>query len=105
MYGALLRGSMEASGDTDARLRKKIARHARDVTMGRTVVSRLGVETEHFLDLLARQPATIGDGDVEALRKAGHSDGAIVEITVAAAVGCGLQRLELARRLVGGGTE
>jgi len=34
------------------------------------------------------------DGDVEALLAAGHSEDAIFEVTVAAAVGAGLERFE-----------
>lgn len=43
---------------------------------------------------VARHAYTVTDGDIAALREAGYSEDAIFEITLSAAVGAGLARLE-----------
>jgi alkylhydroperoxidase family enzyme len=50
---------------------------------------------QRYVDKVHRHAYRVVDGDVEALRDAGWSDEAIFELTVAAAVGAGLRRLEL----------
>jgi alkylhydroperoxidase family enzyme len=49
---------------------------------------------ERYLDTVRRHAYRVTDGDVEALRAAGHSDDEIFEHTVAAAVAAGLERLD-----------
>ena len=46
----------------------------------------------------------VTDDDVAALLAAGYSEDEVFELTAAAAVGAGLQRLEVARRAMGGAT-
>ena len=47
-----------------------------------------------YVDKIALHAYTITDGDVAALQRAGSSDDAVFEITVAAALGAALGRLE-----------
>jgi hypothetical protein len=49
-----------------------------------------------YLEKVRRHAYKVVDGDVDALREAGWSEDALFEATVAAAVGAGLRRLELA---------
>ncbi|SRR6266511_797893 len=47
-----------------------------------------------YVDTVAREAYTVTDADVAALQHSGHSDDALFEITVAAAVGAALHRLD-----------
>jgi len=47
----------------------------------------------HYVDTVARNAWQVTDADVAALQQAGHSDDSIFEITVAAALGAALHRL------------
>lgn len=47
-----------------------------------------------YVDKVARHAYRVTDADVAALQKAGHSDDSLFEITVAAAVGAALDRLD-----------
>jgi len=51
-------------------------------------------ELEAWAQTVRERAYTTTDGDVEALLAAGHSEDAIFEVTVAAAVGAGLERFE-----------
>lgn len=58
-------------------------------------------EAAAYVDKVRRQAYTVTDADVEALQKAGWSDDAIFELTVATALGVALSRRERARRAMG----
>ena len=47
-----------------------------------------------YVDTVARHAYKVTDADVAALQHAGHSDDSLFEITVAAAVGAALHRLD-----------
>lgn len=47
-----------------------------------------------YVDKVARHAYRVTDADVAALQQAGHSDDTLFEITVAAAVGAALHRLD-----------
>jgi hypothetical protein len=69
-----------------------------------TVAARIPPAREAMTPYLAkvRECAhTVTDGDVESLKAAGISEDEIFEQTVAAAIGEGLRRLDIAMRLVG----
>ena len=48
---------------------------------------------QRYVDTVRRHAYRVVDGDVDALREAGWSDEAIFELTLAAALGAGLDRL------------
>ena len=54
-----------------------------------------GAETEAYLDKVRRHAHRITDEDIAALRAAGWDDERLYELTVAAAAGQGLRRLDL----------
>lgn len=51
-----------------------------------------------YLDKVRRRAYTITDGDVEALKHAGHSEDEIFEHTLSVAVAAGLERLDAGLR-------
>jgi len=50
----------------------------------------------HYVDTVARHAYKVTDAELAALQQAGESDNALFEITVAAAVGAALHRLDAA---------
>lgn len=53
-----------------------------------------------YLDKVRRHAYRVTDADVERLKAAGHTEDEVFELTVAAAVGAGLERLEAALETV-----
>jgi alkylhydroperoxidase family enzyme len=51
-----------------------------------------------FIVKIAEQPWTVNDEDFAQLRAAGYSDGQLYEVTLAAALGAGLQRFDAGLR-------
>lgn len=66
----------------------------------RAAGSRTGVPAAWagYVDRVHDASYRIGDGDIEALRAAGHSEEEIFEVTVAAATGAALHRLQCGLR-------
>ncbi len=64
-----------------------------------------GVQAElaAYVDKVARHAYKVTDEDVAALKKAGYSEEQIFEITVAAATGAALKRLEIGLAALQGG--
>src|ERR1044072_1250210 len=60
-------------------------------------------ELTHYVDTVARHAYKVTDADVAKLKQAGQSDDALFEITVVAAVGAAMHRLEGRPRPLGGG--
>lgn len=75
-------------GETSAGLRQAVLDRAQGQRDG--IPSAL----QSYVDTVARFAYRVKDGDVQALQRAGYSDDALFEITVAAAVGASLQRLD-----------
>ena len=51
-------------------------------------------ELTHYVDTVAQHAYKVTDADIAKLKQAGHSDDALFEITVVAAVGAAMHRLE-----------
>jgi len=94
-YAALTERLVEAvlagTGQTTADLRRAVL--ARAAQPGRTA-DGLPAPLEGYVDTVARHAYRVTDDDVAALQRQGHSDDALFEVTVAAAVGAALARLE-----------
>lgn len=56
--------------------------------------SALPAELRRYVDTIERAPYEVSDEDLEALKRAGYSEDQLFEITVAAALGAGMRRLE-----------
>jgi len=78
----LTRAILDGDGGTTLKSR----REAFDGTPADPLIGR-------YVDLVRRHAYRITDGDVAALRAAGHGDDAIFELTAAAALGAGMERL------------
>lgn len=78
------------AGTTDPSVR----RAAFDIGAGTAPASTLPEPLGAFLTKVERHAYQVVDADVEALRQAGYPDDAILEVTLAIAVGAGLSRLE-----------
>jgi len=86
----LVEAILEGDGGTSVEARRAaFAGRAEDSTV------------EHYVDLVRRHAYRITDGDVERVRDAGLDDDAIFELTVAAAVGAGEERLRVGLSLLG----
>jgi len=75
-------------GDTPAELRQAVLERAGGLRDG------VPPELQPYVDTVARHAYKVTDSDVQALQRSGHSDDALFEITVAAAVGAALHRLD-----------
>lgn len=82
---ATTHAALEGSGVTPAALRWA-AFHRR--------LEEMPVELRAYVDKVALHAYRVSDEDVEALKRAGHSEDAIFEITAAAALGAAIVRLE-----------
>lgn len=74
---------VNAPGDTPPGLRRVIVER-REIPSG----------LAGYVDTVARHAYKVTDADIVVLQRAGHSDDSLFEITVAAAVGAALYRLE-----------
>ncbi len=75
-------------GDTPALLRQAVLDRARGLGGG------VPPELQTYVDMVATHAYKVTDRDVKALQRAGQSEDAVFEITVAAAVGAALHRLD-----------
>lgn len=82
---ATTHATLEGTGVTPAALRWA-AFHRR--------VEELPPELRPYVDMVAQHAYRVSDEDVAALKRAGHSEDAIFEITAAAALGAAILRLE-----------
>jgi len=82
---------LNGPGDTPGTLRRTILEHARETPGAR---GGLPGSLTRYVDTVARHAYNVTDEDVAALQRAGQSDNALFEITVAAAVGAALHRLD-----------
>jgi alkylhydroperoxidase family enzyme len=79
---------INTTGETHAALRQAVLDQAQGQRDG------VPPALHGYVDTVARHAYRVTDGDVQALHRAGYSDDALFEITVAAAVGAALQRLD-----------
>jgi alkylhydroperoxidase family enzyme len=91
LLDAILRGR----GDSDTAVRQAIARRASDLS-NHAASPADGVPDDlvPYVDTVARCAYRTADADVQALREAGYSEDAIFEMTISAALGAGMARLE-----------
>jgi alkylhydroperoxidase family enzyme len=98
-YGTLIERLRQAvladGGTTDAALRQAVEARAA-VAGGRKgdAAGSIPPELADFVDKVIRHAWQITDEDVERLARAGYSEDAIFELTIAAALGAGMGRLE-----------
>lgn len=100
---ARLREAVLAPGDPAAGLRAAAAARSGELALGeaRTPVPE---ELTAYVDKVALHAYKVVDGDVEELKEAGYSEDEIFEVTVAAAIGSALERLDAGLRALRAGT-
>ncbi len=85
----LVDGVLASPGHTPAELRRAVLARAFGAP-GEDIPPALAA----YVDKVARHAYEVTDEDVGALQRAGHSDDALFELTVSAALGAALGRLE-----------
>ena len=92
---SLLDRVFNSRGDSDPELRRTVehraATHAGRLPEGG---ARLPQELGNYVDKIARHAYLVTDADIEALCDAGYSEDAIFELTLCAALGAGIARLD-----------
>jgi alkylhydroperoxidase family enzyme len=92
---ALVASLFDGRGDTEPALRRAVAERAESASLDVSVAAgALPAELDAYVDKVARHAYRVTDDDVAALRSAGHTEDAIFEITLSAALGAGLVRME-----------
>ena len=92
-------------GTTEAGLRRAIEQRAAEAG-GRTDPQEIGPipsDLSDYITTVIHRAYRVTDEDVERLKRSGYSEDAIFEITVAAAVGAGMGRLERGLAALRGG--
>ncbi len=92
---AMIEAALTDPGDTDSALRRAIT--ARSSELGGHVLhisSEIPTELQTYVKKVALYAYKVTDEDVAALREVSYSEDAIFEITVSAAIGAGIARLE-----------
>ncbi len=89
-------------GATAPELRRAVAERAGRLAVGGAVPA-IADELAPYVDKVALHAYKVLDRDVEALKSAGYSEDEIFEVTVAAALGSALVRLESGLRALGRG--
>jgi len=82
---------LNAPGDTTETQRRAVLEQARETPGAK---GNLPPALTRYVDTVARYAYKVTDADVTALQRAGQSDDSLFEITVAAAVGAALHRLD-----------
>lgn len=91
----LIEAVLTSNGETDPSMRQAI--EALSAQLGRRSTLQgdtVPPELASYVKKIALHAYKTTDEDVEALRKAGYSEDAIFEITLSAALGAGMARLE-----------
>jgi hypothetical protein len=95
----MLRTFFAAEGHATPELRRAVADLAGDAPSGEVPASWVP-----YVEKVARHAYEITDDDVAALRAAGHDEDAIFEVTIAAALGASLRRMDTGLRALAAAT-
>jgi alkylhydroperoxidase family enzyme len=98
---------LTAPGTTDSALRRAVEQRAAEAggraDGEREEVGRIPSELSDYVSKVIHHAHRVTDEDVERLKQAGYSEDAIFEVTVAAALGAGMGRLERGLAALRGG--
>ena len=102
---SLVDSVLNGRGDSDPELRRAVEQQAA-VHAGRLAANgpRLPEELRSYIDKVALHAFQVTDDDIESLRDSGYSEDAIFELTLCAALGAGIARLERAIAAMKGAT-
>lgn len=100
----LIETVLTSPGDSSPRLRQAV--EAQTAALGgyaqESAQEDIPPELSMYVDKVARHAYKVTDTDIEKLREAGFSEDAIFEITLSAALGAGIGRLESGLRALRG---
>jgi alkylhydroperoxidase family enzyme len=86
---------LNSPGDTDTTTRRAVEEYCAGLSGNSTrTASDIPTDLADYLNKVALHAYKTTDEDIQALRQAGYSEDAIFEITLSAALGTGLARLE-----------
>jgi alkylhydroperoxidase family enzyme len=86
---------LNSPGDTDVTTRRAVEEYCARLSGSSTrTAGDIPTDLANYLNKLALHAYKTTDEDIQALRQAGYSEDAIFEITLSAALGAGLARLE-----------
>jgi alkylhydroperoxidase family enzyme len=89
------RAILDTPGDLDPAVRLAAEAYAANIaTPGARPAATLPAELVPYVDKVARHAYEVGDEDIDALRRAGYSEDAVFELTLATALGAARARLE-----------
>lgn len=97
-----LREAVLGGAGPEAELRRAVASRAGELTLGEARTPIPG-DLAAYVDKVALHAYRVVDRDVEALGETGRTEDEIFEVTVAAAVGCALERLDAGLRALRAG--
>jgi len=91
----LVQSVLEGKGVSDSVLRRSVEEKAASLS-GRSIENNIELPPllETYVDKVAKHAYRVTDHDIEALVDEGYTEDAIFELTVSAALGAGLGRLE-----------
>lgn len=84
---------LAGSGTTTATLREAVRTRAASRHPREEASEDVPAELRGLVDTISQRAYDVTDQDVESLRRRGHTEDAIFEVTVSAALGAGLARL------------
>lgn len=92
----LIDGVLSSPGETNSKLRCEVEAQAAQLS-GRasSQTSQVSDALERYTTKVARHAYKITDQDIATLKEAGYSEDAIFELTLSAALGAGMARLEI----------
>ena len=105
-YQPLIDAVLNTPGDTDSSLRRAVEARAAELS-GRSngAGSEIPPEIACYVDKVALHAYQTTDTDIDALQQAEYSEDAIFEITLSAALGAGVARLERGMAALSGGNQ
>jgi hypothetical protein len=96
---------LNGPGETPNNLRRSIEARAARLGGGERKEASVPSELESYVHKVARYAYKVTDDDVEELKARGYSEDEIFEITISAALGAGLVRMEKGLGVLKGGGE
>lgn len=90
MVEALTRRTLDGPGEVEAELRREVAEYTVDLTPGKTAIPR---NLLPYVSKVAMHSYKVTDVDINQLKAAGYREDELYELTICAALGAGLARL------------
>jgi alkylhydroperoxidase family enzyme len=91
LHESLVNTILQSPGQSAEALRRAVVERAqRPAGSAGAIPAKL----TQYVDTVARHPYKVTDADIAGLKQAGYSDDVVFEITVAAAVGAAMHRLQ-----------